>query len=169
MQIILLAESLKHASRDVAVETQAPGGSGILIGNLAAHAGVSSSEIKFYENQGLLASTGKGKWRTYDAENAQRLQAIIKLRNMGLSLARIRESLALAELPDKQRGHDGMMRILQSQITELQQVGELVHMQLEQTRHHMARLAEMAPADAAGDGSAGSGTRDVTDRETTPK
>lgn len=144
MQIILLAESLKQTPADVAPEGQVQGSADQLVSDLAKSAGVSQAEIRFYESQGLLTSSGKGKWRTCDPENVDRLKAIIKLRKMGLSLARIREAMSCAELPDRERGQEGLRRILEERIVELNEIAEMIRIQLHEARQHLARLAELS-------------------------
>ncbi len=149
MQTILLAESIKQDDKDATGKAGTLANGGLLIGFLAKAAGVSESEIKFYEKQGLLSSTGKGKWRTLDTENAERLKTIIRMRNIGLSLGKIREALSYCEMPDPQRRHEGMVRLLTTQINELEQVGSLISMQLEVARAHLGTLAGSGAVESA--------------------
>src|SRR5262245_62561154 len=69
------------------------------IGAIAARAGVATSALRFYEQQGLIQSerTPAGH-RQYHADVLRRVAFIQAAQRVGLSLAEIRE--ALASLPD---------------------------------------------------------------------
>jgi MerR family redox-sensitive transcriptional activator SoxR len=69
------------------------------IGAIAARAGVATSALRFYEQQGLIHSerTPAGH-RVYHADVLRRVAFIQAAQRVGLSLAEIRE--ALASLPD---------------------------------------------------------------------
>jgi len=69
------------------------------IGAVAARAGVATSALRFYEEQGLIASerTPSGH-RQYHADVLRRVAFIQAAQRVGLSLSEIRE--ALATLPD---------------------------------------------------------------------
>ena len=69
------------------------------IGDLAARAGVTAKALRFYEQAGLLpppARTAAG-YRDYDATALARLRFVKAAQAAGLSLAEIREVLALRE------------------------------------------------------------------------
>jgi MerR family redox-sensitive transcriptional activator SoxR len=70
------------------------------IGAIAARAGVATSALRFYEDQGLIHSerTAAGH-RQYHADVLRRVAFIQAAQRVGLSLAEIRE--ALASLPDR--------------------------------------------------------------------
>jgi MerR family transcriptional regulator, redox-sensitive transcriptional activator SoxR len=70
------------------------------IGAIAARAGVATSALRFYEDQGLIQSerTAAGH-RQYHADVLRRVAFIQAAQRVGLSLAEIRE--ALASLPDR--------------------------------------------------------------------
>ncbi len=68
------------------------------IGDLAQRAGVTPRTVRFYEALGLVepASRSAGGFRLYGPEAAERLQAVLSLKEMGFSLDEIRESRLLA-------------------------------------------------------------------------
>jgi MerR family redox-sensitive transcriptional activator SoxR len=71
----------------------------LTIGQLAQRSGVATSAIRFYESQGLLASTRTaGNQRRYPRAALRRLGFIRAAQRVGLSLEEIRD--ALATLPD---------------------------------------------------------------------
>jgi DNA-binding transcriptional MerR regulator len=62
---------------------------------LARHCGLSRSTVLYYESIGLLRRPPRsgGNYRTYGEKDAERLRQICAYRNVGLSLADIREIL----------------------------------------------------------------------------
>ena len=71
----------------------------LTIGELAQRAGVAASALRFYEDEGLIASTRlPGRRRMYPREVLRRVAFIRAAQTIGLSLGEIRA--ALATLPD---------------------------------------------------------------------
>jgi MerR family redox-sensitive transcriptional activator SoxR len=71
----------------------------LTIGELAARSGVSTSALRFWEDQGLLsAERGPGGRRRYPRSALRRVAFVRVASSVGLSLAEVRE--ALASLPD---------------------------------------------------------------------
>ena len=73
---------------------------GILIGELARLSGVSAETIRFYEKERIIPRpkrAGSGKYRRYDAGEANRLRFVRKARELGFSLDEIRELIKLGE------------------------------------------------------------------------
>ena len=68
-------------------------------GDLARATGETVRTVRFYEEQGLLqpATVSDGGHRRYDVEALERLQLIIDLRELGLSIPDIRTMLAMRE------------------------------------------------------------------------
>ena len=65
------------------------------IGEVAARAGVASSALRYYEEQGLVvASRTPGGARRYPRSVLRRLAFVRAAQNVGLSLGEIREALA---------------------------------------------------------------------------
>jgi len=74
----------------------------VLIGELAAKAGVTIETIRYYEREGVLppAMRGANNYRLYSAAQVNRLRFIRRVRDMGLTLAEIRTLLAMVENDD---------------------------------------------------------------------
>jgi DNA-binding transcriptional MerR regulator len=69
------------------------------IGEVADRLGVSPRTIKYYEEIGLLTpgERSPGGFRLYGEPDVERLQRILRLKDMGFSLAAIREFTAVRE------------------------------------------------------------------------
>ncbi len=67
------------------------------IGEVARRVGVSVDTIRFYEKEGLLAPAWRraSGYREYDGEAVRRLRFIRRAKQLGFTLADIRELLAL--------------------------------------------------------------------------
>jgi MerR family redox-sensitive transcriptional activator SoxR len=72
----------------------------LTIGQIAARAGVATSTLRFYEDEGLVlpAMRTDGNQRLYHREALRRIAFIRSAQRVGLGLAEIRA--ALAQLPD---------------------------------------------------------------------
>jgi MerR family transcriptional regulator, redox-sensitive transcriptional activator SoxR len=70
------------------------------IGELAERSGVAASALRYYESQGLIASTrSEGGQRRFEREMLRRVSFIRVAQQVGLTLEEIRD--ALDSLPDK--------------------------------------------------------------------
>nr|WP_137677265.1 MerR family transcriptional regulator [Parerythrobacter lutipelagi] len=69
---------------------------GLSIGQLAEHAGVSASAVRYYEGAGLLRPPGRRSGRrVYDAAALKQLAFITRARSSGFSIAEIRDLVGL--------------------------------------------------------------------------
>ncbi len=107
----------------------------LFIGELAEKFGLNPRTIRFYERAGLLKPARHGKFRTYLAEDAEKLGFILKMRRLGVSIASIRllsnECDGKTELPKK---------VLRHHIEELRKQRLLIERQLEESAHVLAQL-----------------------------
>jgi DNA-binding transcriptional MerR regulator len=73
--------------------------SNLLIGDLGTATDVKVETIRYYERIGLFPAPGRtaGNYRTYDTEHLSRLSFIRRARELGFSIAEVRELLGLAE------------------------------------------------------------------------
>ena len=72
---------------------------GILIGELARLSGVTAETIRYYERERIIPRakrSGTGKYRRYDASEADRLRFVRRARDLGFTLEDVKELLALA-------------------------------------------------------------------------
>jgi DNA-binding transcriptional MerR regulator len=96
------------------------------IGDVAELTGVSTKTIRFYEEAGLLpapARTPSG-YRDYDPEVAERLRFIHRGQAAGLTLAQVRQILAVHDRGDQPCGH----------------VRDVLEVRLEQVRSQLLEL-----------------------------
>jgi DNA-binding transcriptional MerR regulator len=70
------------------------------ITELALAFNVTPRAIRFYEDQGLIAPERQGQNRVYSRRDRARLAWILRAKNVGFSLAEIREMIDLYDLPD---------------------------------------------------------------------
>ena len=83
------------------------------IGQLARITGVKSETIRFYEREGILAAPPRTKanYRDYGPAEEARLTFIRRARDLGFSMARIRELLDLSDDVDRScAGIDALAR-----------------------------------------------------------
>jgi DNA-binding transcriptional MerR regulator len=81
----------------------------VRIGELAARAGVSPRQVRFYEAKGLITSTrGSNNYRDYDETALGRVQQIRELLGAGLSTQVIRAILPCLETPRAPIVFDGV-------------------------------------------------------------
>jgi len=71
------------------------------ITQLAEEFELTTRAIRFYEDKGLLSPRRQGQTRIYYPRDRARLILIVRGRNVGLTIAEIKELLDLYELPDK--------------------------------------------------------------------
>jgi MerR family Zn(II)-responsive transcriptional regulator of zntA len=96
------------------------------IGELAAAAGTTTKTLRFYEGAGLLASPQRtpAGYRTYDAAVTDRLDFIRRSQRAGLTLAQIREVLAIRDGGEPPCSH--VQRLLAERLADLdRQLAEL--------------------------------------------
>ena len=78
----------------------------LTIGNVARLAGVGVETVRFYEREGLLAEPERRQsgYRQYGDEVVQRLRFIRRAKELGFSLAEIRDLLSLRDDPQATAG-----------------------------------------------------------------
>lgn len=90
------------------------------IGAVAKRAGVGVDTIRYYEREGLLPAPQRrlSGYRNYDAAAVARLRFIRRAKELGFTLAEIRELLALSS--DRERGVRGVKQRAESRLTEIE-------------------------------------------------
>ncbi len=113
------------------------------IAELARASGVTSRTLRHYDAIGLLepAWTADNGWRYYQREQLLRLQQILLLRNLGLSLDTIGELLALASTS---AAIDVLGRHRDWLLAEQRRLGRLMHT-VESTIENLQKGGDMTP------------------------
>ena len=70
------------------------------ISDVAKRLGLNPKTIRFYEDQGLIAPERQGQNRIYSRRDRARLAWILRAKNVGFSLAEIREMIDLYDVGD---------------------------------------------------------------------
>ena len=70
------------------------------ISDLSDEFGVTARALRFYEDEGLIFPQRNGMIRVYDKRDRARLAWIMRAKNVGFSLAEIREMIDLYDLGD---------------------------------------------------------------------
>lgn len=126
------------------------------IGDMARTYGVSLRTLRFYEDRGLLQPFRNGTTRLYDERARQRLQMILKGKQLGFTLAEIRDMLR-AQADDSVREFELALEPEQvlSQISLLQRQRAALDRSIEALKKTHERLA----GTAASAGGAGRGAK----------
>lgn len=89
-----------HSFATVPQPVPAGGADSFTITELALAFNVTPRAIRFYEDQGLIAPERQGQNRVYSRRDRARLAWILRAKNVGFSLAEIREMIDLYDLGD---------------------------------------------------------------------
>jgi MerR family transcriptional regulator, copper efflux regulator len=98
-----------------------------LIGSIAKTSGLPIKTIRYYEELGLLKTTGRteGGYRLFDSDVFSRLSFIKRAQGLGLSLSEIKEFLDVYDQGDLPCGHikvklEDKLEAIEQQIQQLQ-------------------------------------------------
>lgn len=83
------------------------------IGQLSAHLGVSLRTLRFYEQSGLLAPSREGLRRLYSREDLERLEVIVTLRELEVSLTAIKALMSMIDGDGRSSREAVMIRVEQ--------------------------------------------------------
>lgn len=89
-----------HAFAAVSVPSLPGSAENFTITELSLAFNVTPRAIRFYEDQGLIAPERQGQNRVYSRRDRARLAWILRAKNVGFSLAEIREMIDLYDLGD---------------------------------------------------------------------
>jgi MerR family transcriptional regulator, copper efflux regulator len=101
------------------------------IGELADRAGVNVQTVRYYERRNLLPEperTASG-YRRYDADDLQRLQFILRAKELGFTLSEVRDLLGLrassgASADDVRRRAQEKIEDVEGKLRDLQRIRE---------------------------------------------
>lgn len=118
----------------------------ISIGDLSRQTGVSTQTIRYYERIALLPQAhraGNG-YRVYDTADVDRLQFVLRARQLDFSLNDIREVLAFRER--NETPCSAVMEIMEQRISEIERgIASLIR--LREELKHLHRLGLTLPED----------------------
>jgi DNA-binding transcriptional MerR regulator len=126
-----------------------PAGSGehfLRIGDVALRTGLTQRTIRYYEELGLLPTTGRtqGDFRLFSEHDILRLEKIVKLRDLfHFSLAEIRDAIAAEETLDQLRSEYEGTEDIAVKIRKLDQAQDLVRSQLELLDRKVSQMQEL--------------------------
>ena len=107
------------------------------IGSLAEELGVSVRTIRYYEERGLLhANRTEGNTRYYDNDHLQRLRAILKLADAGLSIDTIYQLSAIRQ--QAANGHQSQYKLSR----EIHQITDQLTHQIEKLTAIQSELGQ---------------------------
>jgi MerR family copper efflux transcriptional regulator len=115
------------------------------IGEIARQAEVGVDTVRYYERNRLLPEPARrlSGYREYKADDVRRLRFIRRARDLGFSLADIRELLLLSE--DRERGVRGLKARAEARLDE---VNRRIR-ELQRVRRGLKRLVDACPGHGA--------------------
>lgn len=119
------------------------------IGELADQSGVTTKTIRFWESVGLLADPTRtpAGYRDYDSDVIDRLRFIRNAQSAGLTLAEIRQVLAISDEGRSPCGH--VTDLIQEHLAEVEErIRELTETRSD-LEHLATRAADQDPADCS--------------------
>jgi MerR family transcriptional regulator, copper efflux regulator len=101
----------------------------VKIGDLASRAGVGVETIRYYERRGLLPEPERTRagYREYAEQDVRRMRFILRCKDLGFSLAEIRDLLELRLAPgsgadDVRRRASAKVAAVEEKIADLQRI-----------------------------------------------
>lgn len=116
--------------------------------------------IRFYEREGLLSPNRVGRFRTYGSEDERRLKSILRLRKIGLPIAKIRKALEVFEHPASPQNNQAAAKLLEEHFEELCQRRNEIARQIGHTADYLKELGVAVDGAAASPGLNGSANAD---------
>src|SRR5947209_7007445 len=116
------------------------------IEQVSARTGLTKRTLRYYEEVGLLPPAGRteGNYRRYNEEDIQRLERIMKLRDLlGFSLADIRELLNAEDERGEIKVAYEHETEAAAKIAQLERADEIIHSQLHLIERKMEGLEQM--------------------------
>jgi len=127
------------------------------IGELTREFGVSTRTLRFYEDEGLIEPTRRGRRRLYPQRERTRLMLILRGKRLGFSLSEIAEILDIYErAPGERRELRRLLDRIRERRAQLDQKRRDIDIMLaELDRVEAGCAARIADIDGAGEGAGG--------------
>ncbi len=117
------------------------------ITELAAEFGVTPRAIRFYEDQGLIEPARQGQNRIYSRRDRGRLAWILRGKNVGFSLAEIKEILDLYDAGDgRVRQRERTLELCRRQIGVLTNQRNDIDATIAELQEFVAVVEELLPS-----------------------
>lgn len=110
------------------------------ISDLTREFGVSTRTIRFYEDEGLLKPSRKGRTRLFRPADRNKLNFILRGKRLGFSISEIREIMNMYKEPP---GEEGQLRLLIRKIDERRKVLEQKRQDIDLTLHELEQAEEL--------------------------
>ena len=117
------------------------------IGELARATGTKAETIRYYEREGILPSADRteSNYRDYSDDHLATLTFVRRARDLGFSMAQVRELLALSDHDDKPC--QDVDRLVQGQLVEIERkIGDLTSL-----RDELGQMLRSCEADRIGE------------------
>ncbi|AKH19405.1 MerR family transcriptional regulator [Sedimenticola thiotaurini] len=111
------------------------------ISELAKEFDVTPRAIRFYEDQGLIAPSRKGRRRVYRERDRVRLKLVLRGKRLGFALSEVKE---LFDLYDTSPGEVGQLNFLLDKIKARRAMLEQQRQDIEAVLHEMASVEKRA-------------------------
>lgn len=111
------------------------------ISELAKEFDVTPRAIRFYEDQGLIAPSRKGRRRVYRERDRVRLKLVLRGKRLGFALSEVKE---LFDLYDSSPGEVGQLHFLLDKIKARRAMLEQQRQDIEAVLHEMASVEQRA-------------------------
>jgi MerR family mercuric resistance operon transcriptional regulator len=131
-----LDEMLDHNT----AQDQAPQNGFLFIGELAKLTGTDPKTIRFYERAELISPPRHGRFRTYLASDVRRLKNVLTLRRLGVSIAQIREILAMLAPEEDVLASEKAVNLLRHHLDTLRSRQAEISQQIEKTSSALQSL-----------------------------
>lgn len=131
----------------LAFERRQPPGQSYGISDLSSQFGITMRALRFYESKGLLQPTRQGQQRFYSEQDRIRLALILKGKQLGFTLAEIREIVAQT---GESGGEELRMSVerVQEQIAHLEEQHRSIDTALAELRRRLYLMSDVDSEDA---------------------
>lgn len=111
------------------------------ISELAKEFDITPRAIRFYEDQGLISPSRKGRRRVYRERDRVRLKLVLRGKRLGFPLSEVKE---MFDLYDTSPGETGQLRFLIDKIKARREMLEQQRQDIEAVLHEMESVEQRA-------------------------
>lgn len=111
------------------------------ISELAKEFDVTPRAIRFYEDQGLISPSRKGRRRVYRERDRVRLKLVLRGKRLGFALSEVKE---MFDLYDTAPGETAQLKFLLGKIQERREMLEQQRQDIEAVLHEMESVEKRA-------------------------